>query len=275
MPSFHHDGIDFHYHDSGSGLPVSFQHGLSGDLTKILEVMPDPRNFRLVSFDARYHGKTRPLGPPESIGFDQSADDLIALLNHLGIDRAVIGGISMGAGIALNFATRYPHRTLGLVLSRPAWLDEPLPENVRMFPMMARLIRVLGARRGRSEFEMSPTYAELLAQSTDSASAVLGMFDDPTCEETVARFERIPEDCPSRDRSAWRLIRVPTLVLANHQDPIHPFAMGSGLASEIPGAELQVLTPKCVDIAAHTRDFQRHLATFLDRLPQPSGRPNK
>ena len=129
MPTFRRDGIDFRYHDSGTGLPVAFQHGLSGTLDKVLEVMPESRPFRLVSFDARYHGKTRPLGPPGKIGFDRSADDLIALLDHLEIENAVVGGISMGAGIALNVAARYPHRVLGLILSRPAWLDEPFPEE--------------------------------------------------------------------------------------------------------------------------------------------------
>lgn len=265
MPTFRRDGIDFHYLDAGSGLPLAFQHGLSGDLTKIVDVMGEPRGFRLFSFDARYHGKTRPLGPVEKIGFDQSADDLLALLDHLGIDEAVIGGISMGAGIALNFAIRFPRRVLGLILSRPAWLDETFPENVRPFPEMAELIRALGPIEAKDAFQRTMTYQHLLKESTDSASAVMGMFDDPACEETVARFERIPHDCPSRDRSAWRSISVPTLVLANHQDPIHPFAMGEGLAAEIPGAELQALTPKCVDIEAHHRDFNRHVDDFLRR----------
>jgi len=265
MPTFHHDGIDFPYHDAGTGLPIAFQHGLSGDFTKILDVFDEPQGFRLISFDARYHGKTRPLGPPEKIGFNQSADDLLALLDHLKIDGAVIGGISMGAGIALNFATRYPQRVLGLILSRPAWLDEPLPDSLRMFPEMAGLIRTHGAKAARDVFAASPTYAKVLAESTDSASAVLGMFEDPTCEETVDRFERIPRDCPSRDRSAWRSIHAPTLVLANHQDPIHPYTMGPDLAREIPGAELRTLTPKCVDIEAHNRDFNRHVQEFLHR----------
>lgn len=265
MPTFQHDGIDFHYHDSGTGLPVVFQHGLSGDLTKILEVMPEERNFRLISFDARYHGKTRPLGPPEKIAFDQFADDLKALLDHLEIDRAVIGGISMGAGIALNFATRYPDRVLALILSRPAWLDAPSCDNVRMFPEMAELIRSHGAKAAQAIFAAMPTFARVRDQSSDSASAVMGMFEAPECEETVDRFERIPNDCPSRDRAAWRSITAPTLVLGNERDPIHPFPIAEGLAAEIPGAELQILTPKCVSIPAHNANFAHHLDTFLRR----------
>ena len=262
---FSHDGLTFRYLDRGEGLPVVFQHGLGGDLRKMHDLFQIAEGYRLLSFDARYHGKTRPLGPPEKIGFDQSADDLLALLDHLGIEKAVIGGLSMGAGIALNFAVRYPQRTLGLILSRPAWLDEPFPENVRMFPEMAALIRELGVQAARETFQSTEAYANVLAESSDSASALLGMFDDPTCEETVEKFERIPRDCPSRDRSAWREIAVPTLVLANYQDPIHPYAMGPTLASVIPRSILRLLTPKCVNVEAHEWGFHGHIREYLAR----------
>src|SRR3954452_4933919 len=113
MPTFCHEGLNFHYRDDGRGLPVVFQHGLGGDLTVPLGLFSPPEGVRLVSFDARYHGETRPLGDPSKLTFHTLADDLLALLDHLAIDRAVIGGISMGAGLALNFAIRYPERTSG------------------------------------------------------------------------------------------------------------------------------------------------------------------
>ena len=67
------------------------------------------------------------------------ADDLVALLDHLEIERAVVGGISLGSAVAVNMALRYPERVRGLVLSRPAWIDRPLPENVRLYSMIAEL----------------------------------------------------------------------------------------------------------------------------------------
>ena len=266
---FTHDGIAFRYLDRDAGLPLVFQHGLSGDLEKMHQLVLPQFPARLISFDARYHGESLPLGPPEKIGFDQSVADLLALLDHLKIEKAVIGGLSMGAGIALNFAIHYPERTLALILSRPAWLDEPFPENVRMFPDLALLLRLHGPKRGREEFLKTAAYASVIAQSADSASALLGMFDDPSALETVERFERIPRDCPSTNREDWKSIRVPTLVLANHQDPIHPFAIGATLAAAIPGAELQILTPKCVDAEQHATDFNTHVSAFLrQHFPQ-------
>ena len=268
---FEHDGLAFRYLDSGEGLPFVFQHGLSGDVTKVQELFDRvPDGVRLIAFDARYHGETRPFRDPSKISFHQSSEDLAALLDHLGIERAVIGGLSMGAGIALHFGLRFPARTLGLVLSRPAWVDEPLPENVKMFPLMADLVRNLGPTEALAAFRDSPLYADIARRSSDSAATLLGMFESPIFVETIDRFDRIPRDCPSTNRDDWRSIAVPTLVLANHLDPIHPHEIGATLAATIPGAELQTLTPKCESVQGHNRDFQRHVTAFLQRHFLPS-----
>ena len=263
--TFDHDGLAFHYLDIGEGLPFVFQHGLGGDSSKILDLMTEKPGFRLLSFDARYHGRTRPLGPVEKIGFDQSTDDLLALLDHLKIERAVIGGLSMGAGIALNFAIHHPERTLALILSRPAWLDQPLPENLRVFPEIAALIQSLGANAGRVAFEKTETFAKVLAESSDAAATLLGMFDDPTSIETAEKFRRIPQSCPAPNRHDWSSVAVPTLVLANYQDPIHPYEMGPALAAAFPRGEFGILEPKCVSIVTHEHDFNSQIHGFLNR----------
>ena len=265
--NFGHDGLSFRYRDDGSGLPVVFQHGLGGDLTVPCALFARPDGVRLISFDARYHGDTRPLGDPAKLSFDAFADDAVALLDHLKIDKAVIGGISMGAGLALNFAIRHPERTLGVILSRPAWLDDPFPENVRVFPIIAQFIREFGAIVGLERFKKTDEYAKTLRESADSATALVGMFQHPRSEETVEKLERIPRDCPSTNREAWKAIEAPTLVMANKIDPIHPFFMGQVLASTIPNADFRELTPKSVNLGKHADDVTRWMTEFLqDRL---------
>src|SRR5262245_57826026 len=133
MPYILHDELHFNYSDTGSGTPFVFQHGLGADLTQPVELFAPRPPFRLIAFDCRAHGKTYPVGPIEKIGIASSAEDLRGILDALKVQRAVIGGVSMGAAIALNFALRFPERLMGLVLSRPAWLDTPNPWNVKMF----------------------------------------------------------------------------------------------------------------------------------------------
>src|SRR5690349_250192 len=97
MPSFHHDGVLFHYRDEGSGLPFVFQHGLGGDISQPFELYQPSETIRLLAFDARGHGQTTPLGDLAKLSVPCFADDLAAFLDHLQVSSAIIGGTSMGA----------------------------------------------------------------------------------------------------------------------------------------------------------------------------------
>ncbi|MBI4551684.1 MAG: alpha/beta hydrolase [Candidatus Latescibacteria bacterium] len=273
MPFFSHDGLHFHYYDTGEGLPFFFQHGLGGDVKQPVGLFTPPPGFRLLAFDCRGHGETRPLGDPHKIRITAFADDWLALMDHLAIARAVIGGISMGAAVALNFTLRFPDRALGLILSRPAWLDGPNRKNVSIYHSIARLIRESGANEGLERFKQSEAYREVLHQSPDAAQSLVGQFEQTRAEETVVKLERIPADAPNHDRTEWRRITVPTLVLANRQDPIHPFEYGEVLARGIPGAEFEEITPKSVSKEDHARDVQRCIEEFLQRHSDTHGFP--
>src|SRR5262245_51152949 len=120
MPHFSHDGFKFHYQDSGAGLPFVFQHGLGGDVTQPFGLFKPPSGVRLLAFDMRAHGKTHPHGDATKLCFATFGADLRAFLDYLGLPRAIVGGISMGAALALHFTLRWPERAMGIVLSRPA-----------------------------------------------------------------------------------------------------------------------------------------------------------
>jgi pimeloyl-ACP methyl ester carboxylesterase len=265
MPVFQHDGLPFAYREAGSGIPVVLQHGLGGDTGQPFGLFQPPRGFRLLAFDFRAHGETRPLGDPGRINIASFADDLRALIDHLELPPIVVGGISLGAAVALNFTVRFPDRVRGLVLSRPAWLDGPREENVRVYGFIASLIREHGAARGRELFLESDVYQAIARQFPDAAASLVKQFEHPRAEETVIKLERIPRDAPVRDLRALEAIAVPTLVLANRQDPIHPFACGESLAQRIPQAEFRELTPKSVSSERHAAEVQQFIAAFLER----------
>ena len=263
MPFFDHAGLRFNYLDLGQGVPFVFQHGLGASVQQPLDLyLPQP-GFRFISMDCRAHGETRPLGDPRRLRFDTFADDLLALLDALAVPQAVVGGVSMGAGLALNFALRYPARTLGLVLSRPAWLDRPLPDNLLSLPRIAHYLRQFGPEAGFEQYQANEGWDALVAASPDTADSVARQFADAWAVEAVARLEQIPNDVPNRDRAEWAAIRVPTLVLANRQDPVHVFEYGQVLARAIPGAEFKELTAKSVSRDRYRLESQTTLADFL------------
>jgi pimeloyl-ACP methyl ester carboxylesterase len=263
MPFFEHDGIRFHYRESGEGMPFIFQHGLGADLNQIFDLFRPPAGVRLLAFECRGHGETRPLGPEEKISVEQFTEDLRAFLDHLRVKRAIIGGISMGAAIALRFALEYPSRVSGLVLSRPAWLDQSRADNLRVFATLAEYIRKYGAWEGAQRYQRTEAFQSVLKKSPDNANSLLSQFAHPRAEETVAKLERIPAYVPKHSRADWNKIAVPTLVLVNQQDEIHPFEFGEVLAREISNAQLVELTPKSVNKELHAADVQRALENFL------------
>lgn len=263
MPILKHDGLDFNYRDSGAGVPFFFQHGLGGDVEQPFGLFVPPKGIRLLAFDCRGHGLTKPLGDPEKLSLTTFSDDLLAMMDHFKIDQAVVGGTSMGAAVALNFALRYPQRLRGLVLSRPAWLDGPNPNNEKIYLHIVGLIREHGAEGGLKVFRNSALYRAIQAASPDAANSLSRQFEHPRAEETMVILERIIQDAPYRDQAVLHSVAVRTLVMANKQDPIHPWDFGEKLAASIPGAELRELTPKSVSVEDHTRDLQRHVETFF------------
>src|SRR5690348_12172698 len=110
MPTFRRGEIDFYYEVQGEGTPFVFSHGLGGSLERVREFVQCLPGMCVLLYDNRAHGRTPPLGEGSSLTFANMADDVAGLLDHLRVSKAVIGGVSMGAGVALAFGLRHPNR---------------------------------------------------------------------------------------------------------------------------------------------------------------------
>jgi pimeloyl-ACP methyl ester carboxylesterase len=262
MPFLESCTVKLYFEEKGSGIPFFFQHGLGGDISQPFGLFHPPPGIRLIAFDCRGHGQSS-LGPKDQLHLSTFADDLLALMNYLEIPSAIVGGISMGAAVALDFVTRHPTKVIGLVLSRPAWLDQPNPFNVHFFSFIADLIKEHGSAKGLEKFRATGDFAAIQASYPDTANSLQRQFLNPRAQEFCEVLSQIPKDHGQTSREAWSKIAVPTLVLANKQDPIHPFDYGTTIASLIPGAEFQQLVSKSMDVPLHEQQVQSFLETFL------------
>jgi pimeloyl-ACP methyl ester carboxylesterase len=157
-----------------------------------------------------------------------------------------------------------------LVLSRPAWLDGPMPYEVQaLFGRIAHLLREFGAD-GRDDtlrrLELDPAYAAIEQNFPDTAQSLRGQIIEPRAVAALARLERLPRDRPIAHLRQAAAIRVPTLVLAHGQDPVHPLQFGLAVARTIRDAWFVRLTPKSVDRQRHTAEVQRALTDFMERF---------
>ena len=189
-------------------------------MAQTAEIAGELPGVRFLSLDCRGHGETSPLGDVAQLGFAAFATDPSAAGSQLGISQAVVGGISMGAGVSLTVAQLAPERVRGLVLSRPAWLDAPMPPNGAVFPVVAGLIRAYGARG--CAFPDDQTIRRTIGHSAGCCRVLVRTIYPPACGGD-GRQAGTPASRRAGSREGWAGIRVPTLILANQTDPPHPF----------------------------------------------------
>ena len=187
--------------------------------------------LHVVTLDLLGHGRSDRPADPLVYSMTAFAEQVLALLDHLGVDRAVIGGTSLGANVSLELAVLAPDRVKGLLLEMPV-LNNGLEAGIMVFgPMLfaARFlpITVTALRwvtrpipRGLVPFWVGIGLDTCNQQADAVAATVHGIF-----------FGRVAPS--SRQR---RAITVPALVIGHPADPVHPAADAAMVAEEMPGA---------------------------------------
>lgn len=264
------DGCRLHYETAGSGRPIFWQHGLGADAGQPAEVFPRLEGWQRITLECRGHGQSD-LGPVAHLSIDQFAADVNELAVHLGISSYVIGGISLGAVIALRLACLQPQNVQAVVLARPAWVDEPAPVTMRPYLEVADLLARYGAIEGAEQFSRSQVLSEVEKVSPDNAQSLRWFFARPRADSTIDLLSRIPLDGPGLEEEDLRSIGCPTLVIGNEQDFVHPIATARRLADLIPTADFRQITAKSLSRAAYVSDFRDAMTVFLTaRLGQTS-----
>ena len=253
------DGCRLAYDIAGQGPAVFWQHGLGATAAQPAEVFPE--GFTRITLLCRGHDGSD-LGDLARLSIAQFGQDVLALMDHLGLQSVAMGGISLGAAISLRLAVTHPQRVKALILARPAWVDRPAPETMQSYVEVARQLARHG-EIGRVLFQSGKIYRDLSSASPDNAASLVTFFTRPRPETTLALLQRIPLDGPGVTRAQIAALTLPTLVLTTGQDYVHPAAYGTDLAALIPHAILTDLPAKGRDKPAHVAAFRTALAQFL------------
>ncbi len=259
-------GLRLAVHESGgSGQPFVFQHGLCGDAAQTAEVFPDNPRFRRLTLECRGHGGSD-AGDPAGFCIAGFADDLAGFLEARDLGRAVVGGISLGAAIALRLAVRRPDLVRAMVLARPAWLTGPAPKNLAPYVEVGRLLQEFPAAEARARFACSATAGRLAREAPDNFTSLNGFFDRQPQAVTAALLTAIASDGPGVTVDEVRSLAVPACVIGHGRDLAHPFEHAEALASLIPNARLIRITPKADNRTRYVQEFRAGLQNFLDDL---------
>jgi len=258
------DGMRLIFYREGQGTPVLWQHGLGADHAQPAAVFPAIAGIQRITLMCRGHDESD-LGDPSRLSIAQFADDALALLDHLQIERAIVGGISLGAAIALRLAVQHPSRINALILARPAWVDAPSLNTMDAYALAADCLERLGAKQGLQQFCSTERYRSVLACSPDNAQSLRGFFSRPRPDTTIALLSHIARDWPQVTCRELASIQIPALVIGNDHDHIHPLAYAQELKALIPSAQLAIITSKTVNPQHYQQEFSAALAAFLAR----------
>jgi pimeloyl-ACP methyl ester carboxylesterase len=211
----------------GDGAPVVLLHPGIGDSRVWDEIWPElATRRRAARYDVRGYGRSPDATEPYS-----PLDDLVALLDHLGIERAHLVGCSMGGGTALDAAVLHPNRVASLVLLAPGIHGYPWPDEPAVDAEYERL-DAAGDNDGLVAFAIS-IWA---ASGTDDLVTDL-MRGAVRAWRNESEFQR--DDEPTFDRLGE--VSVPTVLMVGDRDNPPLVAADLAAAERIPGCRLVMM----------------------------------
>lgn len=250
MPTFHSDGIELSYRDEGEGEPILLIHGFASSID-VNWVGPgwfdalkrDGR--RVVAIDNRGHGASEKLYDPAFYGSDLMAGDALALLDHIGIERADVMGYSMGGRVTALLAVHHRERLRSAILGG---LGDAI---LRGAPNQAAIAEGLTAP---SADDIVNPMAKMFRRFADATQA------DRRALAACMRAQRAQVDA-----TTLGTITTPTLVAIGTEDDV------SGdldpLVALIPGAEALPIPRRDHNRAVGDKVYKEGVLSFLARRP--------
>jgi pimeloyl-ACP methyl ester carboxylesterase len=272
MAHFHHDGQRLAYTVHGDGPRATVL--IPGLLLSQKMQVPLARELagrgnRVITFDPLGHGDSDRPRDMWRYSMPAFARQTVALLDHLELERAIVGGTSLGANVTLEVASLAPERVRGMVIEMPV-LDNAIPACVAAFgpvllamtlgePLIkpiARAVRALPRSRLPFLLELA---ADWVAQDPGLSGAVLqGIIFGRTAP----------------DRDARRAFDAPALVIGHPRDPVHPFSDAGMLARELPNSKL-IDASSAIELRVRPARLTAKIAQFVDDCWRMSGSTNR
>ena len=260
-------GVELSGEEAGEGIPVVLLHGLTA--TRRYVVMGsralERGGHRVVSYDARGHGRSAPARAPGDYDYETLTADLLAVLDDRGIDRAVLAGASMGAHTIVRLALDHGDRVAGVVAITPAYTPEGGDSDLQRWDALSDGLRrggVDGFVEAYGEPDVPDAWRETV---TKVLRQRLSAHEHP--EAVADALRAVPRSRAFEDWAELAELALPTVVVASRDDadPGHPYAVGERYARAIPGAELVSEDPGASPLAWQGGQLSKVIAALAQR----------
>lgn len=255
------NNFDLFYDDLGEGnVPVIFVHGFPFDKSMWqgqLEFLQSA--YRVIAFDIRGFGKST--DENSSLSIDLFTDDLIAFMDQLNIEKAVICGLSMGGYITLNAYQRFPDRFEALILADTQCIADTAEAKGKRYKMISE-IETNGVADFNEGFIKNVFYEDSFTNKKEVVEELRNIVyanSKHTIQEGLKALAERSETCSTLGK-----ITIPTLIICGKEDTVTPLAQSAAMKESISGATLEI-----IENAGHVSnleqpdEFNKHLLDFL------------
>jgi pimeloyl-ACP methyl ester carboxylesterase len=265
LASFVDDGVCLSYEVFGKGdRTVVYLHGILLDSFVNHRLAEDlaRAGYRVVLLDLPGHGRS---DKPHSIALhrtDSYARRVLGLLDELGVEQAVVGGLSLGADVALELAHVAPERLVGMILEMPV-LEQAVPGALVIFAPL-----LFAATYASPALRAALALARLVPRDRlGVVGSALGALElDPDDIAAVLKGVVVGPVAPSvAERSA---MRTPALVIGHSSDRLHPLGDASRLSSQLPNARL-LEASSVFELRLRPQRLTAEILQFLGELYDP------
>jgi pimeloyl-ACP methyl ester carboxylesterase len=265
------DGVKLYFAETGRGAPVIFVHEFAGDHRSWeAQLRHFGQRYRAIAFNARGYPPSDVPESPAAYSQARATDDIAAVLDHLGIDRAHVVGLSMGGFATLHFGFRHPARARSLVVAGCGYGAEP--EQREQFRREAEAIAAFLKRDGMAAFADKYAYGPTRVQFENKDPRGFAEFKARLAEHSALGSANTQLGVQRERPSLYELVpelqrlQVPTLVLTGDEDwpCLNP---GLLMKRNIAAAALAVM-PNCghaINLEAPD-EFNRIVGEFLAQV---------
>ena len=242
------DGVKLWFEETGAGIPIVFVHEFAADHRSWEAQMRHfGQRYRAITYGARGYPPSDVPEKSESYSQDRATDDILAVMDHLRIDKAHVVGLSMGGFASLHFGLRHPKRALSLVVAGVGYGAEK--DQQAKFRAEVEVVAKSLLTEGMPAFAGKYAYGPTRVQFENKDPRGFAQFKKELGEHSALGSANTQIGCQGRRPSLYDLVggmrgmTVPTLVLTGDED--WPCLAPSLLMKrEIPSAALAVM-PNC------------------------------
>jgi pimeloyl-ACP methyl ester carboxylesterase len=233
--------------DEGAGTPVVLAHGLTASRRYVVmgSSALQRSGHRVICADARGHGGSSPAPAPDAYGYDDLTRDVVALLDALGVERAVLAGASMGAHTVLRLALEQPERVAAIAVITPGYdpADFDDPARLARWDALSDALRLGGIDAFVEAFGVQRLPERWRGTLTTVMRQRLAVHRHLGAVADALRA--VPRSRPFDNLEALEQIGCPAVVVASRDDadPGHPLALGEAYAERLPRGRLLVERP--------------------------------